>query len=463
MNTRTHFRLALALSLATAPLLANASASPAFPLQVSADGRYLVDSTGAPFFYHADTAWQLPKKATLAVAEEYFDRRVKDGFTAIQLHTVSKEIAPVCNLNGDEPFVPLEDILKPNEAYWRHLDTILEAAEKRGLFVSIAALWIRWGGQDKEGWRSQLTEDNARPYGRFLGQRYAARKNILWILEGDANPGEKQKAISLLAQGLKETAPHHLTTVHNAPEHSSAAFFAGESWLDINAAYTYRETYGHVLSEWSRAYPNQRPRPIFLIESGYEHESNDQRPGDPFRVRRQAYGAILSGALMGHAYGHRELWRFSGQWRQGLDDVGSKQMRHVKELFAARAWWKLEPDNDSRLVVGGRGQAGEVDYVTAAVAKDGSFAILYLPQARPITADLTRLSPGADQKVGVAWFNPTTGGSSRGKGSPLPPTANREFIPPGKKASADNDWVLTLESAGSATPSKSEHGERAPR
>ena len=440
-----------------------AAAGPAFPLRPSPDGRYLVDAKGAPFFYHADTAWQLPKKATLAVAEEYFDRRVKDGFTAIQLHTVSKEVAPVGNFNGDEPFVPLEDILKPNESYWRHLDAVLEVAEKRGLFVSIAALWIRWGGQDKEGWRYQLTDDNAKAYGRFLGQRYAARKNILWILGGDANPGERQKAISLLAQGLKETAPHHLVTVHNAPEHSSAAFFAGESWLDINAAYTYRETYRQVLSEWLRPYPNQRPRPIFLIESGYEKESNDQRPGDPFRVRRQAYGAILSGALMGHAYGHRELWKFSGQWRQSLDDTGSKQMRQVRELFTTRAWWKLEPDQDHRLVVAGRGKAGEVDYVTAAVAQDGSFAILYLPQARPITVDLARLSRGADHEVRTAWFDPTTGESRRVEGSPFPPRTNREFIPPDKNAVGDNDWVVILESQTSATPGKSGAGQSAPR
>ena len=266
-----------------------------------------------------------------------------------------------------------------------------------------------------------------------------------------------------MAQGLKETAPHHLLTAHNAPEHSSAAFFAGESWLDINAAYTYRETYGQVLSEWLRPYPNQRPRPIFLIESGYEHESNDQRPGDPFRVRRQAYGAILSGALMGHAYGHRDLWRFSDQWRQGMDDVGANQMRQVKELFAARAWWKLEPDQDSRLVVGGRGQAGDVDYVTTAVAKDGSFALIYLPQARPITVDLTRLSRGAGHGVSVAWFDPTTGESSRVEGSPFAPIAKREFIPPGKNAPGHSDWVLILESSTSATPRESRAGESALR
>jgi hypothetical protein len=64
---------------------------------------------------------------------------------------------------------------------------------------------------------------------------------------------------------------------------------------------------------------------------------------------------------MGHTYGHRELWRVSGQWRQGMDDVGSKQMRHVRDLIATRRWWLLEPDLDSRLEVGGRGKAGGVD------------------------------------------------------------------------------------------------------
>ena len=51
--------------------------APIFPLRPSTDGRYLVDAAGKPFFYHADTAWQLPKKATLAVAEEYFNRLAK--------------------------------------------------------------------------------------------------------------------------------------------------------------------------------------------------------------------------------------------------------------------------------------------------------------------------------------------------------------------------------------------------
>lgn len=417
-----------------------AEGKPAFPLRASPEGRYLVDTDGKPFFYHADTAWALPKKATLAVAQEYFDQRVKNGFTVVHLHAVSKEVGPVRNIHGDEPFVPLDDILKPNEPYWRHLDAVLEAAEQRGLLISLSALWIRWGGDDKEGWRSQLTEENARPYGQFLGKRYAARKNILWILGGDANPGEKQKAVSLLAQGIKKTAPHHLITVHNAPENASAAFFGQESWLNLNAAYTYKEVHPAVLAEWNRP---GTTRPVFLIESGYENESNDSRGGAPFRVRRQAYGAILSGALAGHAYGHREVWRFSEQWREAANDPGYRHMRWVENLFTAVAWWKLTPDRSDELVPSGRGQPGEVDYVAAARAGDGSFAIVYLPTSRTISVDLGRL----DGPSKASWIDPTNGDRVPIEGSPFPGEGPRDFSPSGKNAAGESDWVLLLESA----------------
>lgn len=437
--------LVLGTILACAAAATLAAAGPAFPLKPSANGRYLVDSSGQPFFYHADTAWVLPRNASLSVAEEYLDRRVKDGFTAIHFHTVSKEAGPVKNVNGDEPFTPLDDILKPNPAYWAHLDHILAAAEKRGLLVSLSALWIRWGGTDREGWRAELTEQNARAYGQFLGARYASRSNLLWIVGGDANPGEKRAAVSLLALGIKDKAPHHLITVHNSPEHSSAAFFGREAWLDLNAAYTYREVHPPVLAEWNR--PGV-PRPIFLIESGYEDEGNEGRGGAPFRVRRQAYGAILSGALAGHAYGHGQLWRFSDKWREALDDIGSKQMRFVKELFASRAWWKLEPDQFNELVFHGRGKPGDDDYVTAARATDGSFALAYLPKSRTIDMDLGRFPA----PVTAAWFDPTDGRLHPVEPSPLENRGTRTFLPPEKNAAGDSDWILILEVASASAP-----------
>jgi hypothetical protein len=67
-------------------------------------------------------------------------------------------------------------------------------------------------------------------------------------------------------------------------------------------------------------------------------------------MRRQAYGAILSGALGGHAFGQKHVWRFDEQWRSAL---GSRQMAHVKELFATRAWHKRIPDQFDQLVTAG--------------------------------------------------------------------------------------------------------------
>lgn len=428
----------LAMSLAV-PL----PAAPAFPLKVSADGRYLTDAAGKPCFYHADTAWALPRNAKLAEADEYFALRVSEGFTAIHLHAVTKEVGPVKNVNGDEPFAPIDDILKPNEAYWRHVDSVLEAAEKRSLLAAVSALWIRWGGRDKEGWRNQLTAANAGAYGEFLGKRYTARKNIMWIVGGDDNPHEDRAGIALMAQALKKSAPHHLITVHNQPEHSSAAFFANESWLDVNAAYTYREVAPHVLAEWTRPYANGKPKPIFLVESGYEHESNDQRGGAAHRVRRQAYSAILSGALMGHAYGHREVWRFSGKWRDGVADVGSKQMRHVRDLFATRAWWKLHPDTVNELVPsrGDRVSPGDVNWAAAAGASDGSFAMVYLPTSRPVVVDVQKVAT----TLKAAWFDPTDGSRQPASGNPWRETSWKEFTPPAKNAGGDADFVLLLE------------------
>ena len=39
------------------------------PLQVSPDGRFIVDGTGAPFFWLGDTAWGLFEKAVLEPTE----------------------------------------------------------------------------------------------------------------------------------------------------------------------------------------------------------------------------------------------------------------------------------------------------------------------------------------------------------------------------------------------------------
>ncbi len=416
------------------------AAEPVFPLKPSANGRYLVDAQGQPFFYHADTAWQIAKKLTREEIEAYLDDRKTRGFTAIQVVTFSKEQGPVANRAGEAPFKPLDDILKPNEPYWRHLDFVLEAAEKRGIFVGLAPIWTRWGGNDREGWRYQLNEQNAPRYGQWLGERYGKHKNLMWIVSGDSNPIDRTRAISLLAGSIKKAAPHHLLTAHNRPLYSSAAFFDATSWLDVNLAYTYEEVYPHILGEWNRI---GKTRPILLSESRYEGEIDDGRGNDAWRMRRQAYETILAGGLGGHCFGQKDIFRFHGDWRASLDSPATRQMVHVKSLFASRPWFELAPDQEHQLVTSGREFFGKLEYIVTARAEDGTLAILYFPKGGAATLDLAKLASA----VVARWFDPTSGEYRPVEGSPFPNTDRRDFAPPARNQDGDRDWLLVLETA----------------
>lgn len=432
---------------------------PAFPLRASPDGRYLVDALGTPFFYHADTAWLASKRLSLAEFEAYLDRRVRDGFTAIHLHAFSKqEPQPVTAFSEEEPFLlsdrPTapdghdphlhgEDLLRPNEDYWRRFDTVLAAVEQRGLLAVVAPLWIRWGGKDTQGWRWQLRDHVAEPYGRWIAGRYRHHRNILWVLGGDANPIETTRALDLMGRGLKAAAPHHLVTMHLKEEFASSAYFDASSWLDVNFAYTYREAYIQVLGEWNRL---GKPRPIVLSEARYEAEGSERSPGTPHRVRRQAYHTILSGGLGGHAYGHKSLWIMDAEWRTALDAPGSLQMAHVKTLFATRPWWRLRPDQAHEIVTGGYGYFGDPEYVTAAWSEEDGLAIAYLPRARKIAIDLGRLAgPGGKAEIAASWFDPTNGATTAIETFSAAAGDTREFAPPGKNHASDQDWVLVLQ------------------
>jgi hypothetical protein len=425
---------------------ADTTADMEFPLRASANGRYLVDARDKPFFYQADTTWMLLFQLTPPEAEEYLADRKAKGFSALQIMMTG--FLGMKNRDGQMPFGADNDLSKPNEAFFAHADKVIQKASDMGMLLMIAPMWSGccgegWAGKEKDGRLKPLNAngpEKAHQWGRWLGERYSKHEHIAWLMGGDHNPGESHELIRQVARGIHEAAPQQLMAVHNAPGNASAAHYDDQPWLGLNAAYTYEEVFKHILGEWRRT---KHVRPIFLCESGYEHESNDGRGGSPFRLRRQAYGAVLSGALAGHAYGHRELWRVTGKWRESLQDVGSKQMPFVRRLFATRDWWKLEPEADDDLVKQGRGKAGDDDYITAARAADGSLAIVYFPKARTITMNLARLSA----PIKAHWFDPTDGSLKPVQADAFPNNGSDKFTPPEKNATGDSDWILLLETA----------------
>ncbi len=412
-----------------------------FPLKVSENRRYFVDSEGKPFFLLGDTPWFL-QKLPLDDVRRVMDDRKSKGFNTLFLEILDDSRLPSRDAYGNVAFQPELDITRPVEAYWKYADTVMEEASARGFFVIMSELWY---GAGDGLWMHHVTPESARTYGHFLGRRYRRFQNLMWMHCGDRNPDDRlATCANELAMAIKEEAPHHLHTAHMQHEFSSADFFDKEPWLDVNMAYTYGASCLQVAKEYARKDP---VRPVILGETGYEAEPNaiellpDAKRGDlwtPYRIRRNEYWAILSGAC-GYCAGTR-LWRFEPNWRDVLNVESVRQAPLIRRLMDSHPWWRLAPDAKHDLVTGGYGQWRQADYVAAVLADDGSLAMVYMPIGGTIQVAMSRLRGAAT----VEWFDPTSGQYKAIEGSPFNNESKRDFTPPGRNAAGESDWALVL-------------------
>jgi hypothetical protein len=413
----------------------------AFPLKVSENHRYLVDSKGKPFFLLGDTPWFLQKLPLEDVRQVLDDRKAK-GFNTLFLEILDDSRLPSRDAYGHVAFEPELNITRPVEAYWKYADTVMEEVTKRGFFVIMSDLWY---GAGKGLWMHHVTPESARTYGHFLGRRYARFQNLMWMHCGDRNPDQRlAECANELALAIRQEAPHHRHTAHMSHEFSSADFFNREPWLDVNMAYTYAASYLQVTKEYQRKDPI---RPVILGETGYEGEPNaiellpDAKRGDlwtPHHIRRNAYWAILSG-VCGYCAGTR-LWRFESNWRDVLNVKSSQQAPFLRRLLESRPWWRLIPDTKHELVTAGFGQWKQADYVPAALADDGLLAMVYLPGGGMIQVAMDRLQGPVD----ASWFDPASGQYQSVEGSPFDNQSKRDFTSPGRNSAGDSDWALIL-------------------
>jgi len=414
------------------------AAPPTFPLKVSENRRYLVDSTGKPFFVMGDTPWFI-QKLRIEDVRMLMDDRVAKGYNTLFLELLDDSGIPSRDGYGNVAFQPDTDITKPVEAYWHYAEQVMEEAEKRGLFIILSELWY---GAGDGLWMHHVNPDSAKVYGAFLGKRFARFKNLMWMHAGDRNPDKNlAECTRVLAREIAAAAPHHLHTVHNEHEFASARFHHEDTWLDVNLGYTYGAAYLHILPEYQRANP---VRPVILGETGYEDEPNaiellpDAKQGDlwrPYRIRRNAWWAVMSGAS-GYCAGTR-LWRWEKNWREVMNARSTREAPHILRGLQAIAWWKLVPDATHKFLTAGFGEWKRADYAAAALAEDGSCGAVYLPSKRAITMNRGVLNP----KSKAFWFDPTSAAPKLADGRPLG-GGKEEFTPPEQNAAKEEDWVL---------------------
>ncbi len=113
-------------------------------------------------------------------------------------------------------------------------------------------------------------------------------------------------------------------------------------------------------------------------------------------------------------------------------------MRHLKVLMESVTWWTLEPSQ--QLIANDR--ASPEQQAVGARAKDGAFAIIYVPGIRSVEVDLAELS---GPRVTADWYDPAIG-STIGTGADFSPSGTHVFQPPGVNGGGSKDWVLLLRS-----------------
>ena len=115
------------------------TSSTAYPLKVSANGRYLVDRDDVPFLMIGDSPQALTVNLSEAEADAFFADRQAAGFNLVWVNllcaTYTGGRADGSTYDGIVPFTTPNDLATPNDAFFTRVDHMLNPAAAHGLVV----------------------------------------------------------------------------------------------------------------------------------------------------------------------------------------------------------------------------------------------------------------------------------------------------------------------------------------
>jgi hypothetical protein len=446
-------------------------------LRITPNGRYFENSEGEPFFWLGDTAWELFHRLNQEEAKLYLQTRAKQGFTVIQAVILAeRDGVKTPNANGDLPFHNL-DPTQPNEAYFAHVDFIIEEANRLGLTMGILPTWGDKIFSANPGAGPLIFDAaNAKTYGRFLGERYR-NSDLVWILGGDRMVANEEVAQiwDAMAKGLEEGDENrHLTTFHPRGFSSSSDALDNPEWLDFNMYQSGHEKKFLEVYRFARKDLALRPqKPTVDGEPAYEDipvkfwkymtfkseefaDKVDEKGNlldqsvfpegffTGYDVRVLAYWDMLAG-VAGYTYGNNAVWQMHKEgevfviptltdWKGALERPGAESMKYFRRFFEEINFTKIISNQNLILSENPENE----DQIRAAIASDGSYVIVYLSKPREVKLDLTEMT--GDKLQGI-WYNPRNGKRTTIK--KLKPSGSLTLQPP--SAGPEEDWVLLIQ------------------
>ena len=385
------------------------------PVSASEGMRHLKDLEGNPLFIRSMTVWTLSSDYTEAEVRELLTKVQQMGYNTILMSAVFGEI----DHDIYQQAFRKDDILKPNKRYWRKVDHVVKMATEKGLYVVINPIWKRSLNEFIQ--RQGITK--CRKYGQWFARKFVGNPRVMYFIGGDQVPEPVRKEMNAMGEGIQDVYKGKaIVAYHSEGSQSSREAFPDAGWLTFNWTYAYTPAYhfeGKPRYPYEMNYDNVKTFGDLPIQFGegyydfgtakrYNREGVSGRWGNRYVVRRQMWWNFLSGAS-GIAYGAESVWhknRDGQTWQQCLDYASCKDMRYLKEVTDSCQWWKLVPDMEHRFLTNCEDKYLTDQYPTAAIANDGSFAIVYTPVSLQLVIHLPD-----DSHFTLRWYDPSDGTS----------------------------------------------------
>jgi hypothetical protein len=419
--------------------------------------RYLMTEDGEPFFYLGDTAWEMFHRLSRAEIDYFLSLRAQQGFNVIQAVALAElDGLRTPNVYGRVPlkqregnFDPTLPDLDGEYSYWDHVDYGVRLAAEKGLYI---ALLPTWGDKYNQKWGvgpEIFTPENARAYGRWIGERYRGDANIIWMLGGDRQLETDAHCaiIDAMAEGLREgDGGRHLITFHPWGEHYSNEFVGGKAYIDFHTAQSSHGTSGYQSWRMMRMMREAEEKPFMDAEPRYEEMPAFINPSfgyfwDGDDVRQNTYWNLMEG-VCGNTYGNHSVWPFRREigegwnyrWEQVLHHPGAAEAQYAKALRLSRPYFEFR--SAPELV-----QDDPAATAHQCAGRGEKYAFFYSPLGLPIRAYLDRLAP-AGATIKASWFDPRTGKMEL---FAVVPAKEALFVPP--TSGKGCDWVLVADVA----------------
>lgn len=416
-------------------------------VKVSENGRFLKYEGGEPFFYFADTAWEILYKARLEDIKIYLKNRSEKGFTVIQTVILSgKDHFENPVRATDEPVLlkrPVrgkEIILNPS--YIEHIKDILKYADDLGIYICLLPAWgSRWNpgsvSSDKAEELVIFDQHNSYLYGKKLSNEFGEFDNIIWMLGGDRSIEAEihAKVVRNMAKGIKDGESNHIITMHGGGPYPYSDWFHTDEWLDFN---TFQSS--HIEDQKSylmidKSYRLLPHKPVMDAEPCYEKHPVIDPPWslkDPENniffeakdIRKQAYWSVFAGGC-GITYGANPIWfaYYKGRpypnpkmykpnvdnidsWIEALEYEGANQLIHLKNLLLEREYYDRIPMQQQI-----EDNLGTCSHIQATGVKD-EYLLVYVPKRKTVTVktDIFRVA-----EIKYCIMNPANGKRTKWK------------------------------------------------